>query len=95
MTKYVKNFDRPLLVSPTILVGIIQNLMVFGSATSVRNFVKIDAQGGCLHAHLFCMVWCKEEKYLQNLVTFRYLPISQKLLEQFLSNLVCKVLYMV
>ena len=37
---------------------------VLGSATSVRNFVKIDAQEGCLCAHLFCMVWCEgEEKY--------------------------------
>ena len=35
--------------------------------------MKIDAQEGHLRAHLFCMVWCEEEKYEENLVTFRYL----------------------
>ena len=50
----------------------------------MQNFVKIDAQEGCLRAHLFCMVCCEEgeEKY-------------EKLLGRFLSTLVCKVVYMV
>ena len=57
--------------------------------------MKIDAQEDCLRAHLFCMVWCEEEKYEENLATFRYVLTSQKLLGSFLSNLVCKVVYMV
>ena len=32
------------------------------SATSIRNFVKIDAREGCLRVRLFCMVWCEEEE---------------------------------
>ena len=65
VTKNVTNFDRLSLISPSILVGIVPNLMerwVLGSATSVRNFVKIDAREDCLRARLFCMVWCEEEE---------------------------------
>ena len=38
----------------------------------MRKFVKIDAREGCLHAHLFCMVWCEEED-IENLASLRYL----------------------
>ena len=34
----------------------------------MRKFVKIDAQEGCLRAHLFCI-----KKYVENPATFRYL----------------------
>ena len=64
VTKNVTNFDRLLLISHSILVGIVPNLIerwVIGSATSVQNFVKIDAQEDCLRARLFCMVWWEEE----------------------------------
>ena len=58
--------------------------------------MMIDAQEGCLRAHLFCMVWCEEvEKYEENPATFFQVPISQKLLGRFYSNLVCKVVYTV
>ena len=60
----------------------------------MRNFVKIDAGEGCLRARLFCMVWCEEEEEGINSGDFQ-VPISQKLLGRFLSNLICKVMYMV
>ena len=56
VTKNVTNFDRLLLISPSISVGIITNLMerwVLGNTTSVQNFVKIDAREDCLCARTY------------------------------------------
>ena len=39
-------------------------------------------------------MWCEEEKYEENPMNFRDSYISQKLLGLFISNVVCKVLYM-
>ena len=44
-------------------------------------------------AHLF-IVWCEEEKCKENQMSFRVSYVSHELLGIFLSNLVCKVLYM-
>ena len=64
-----------------------------GSATRVPNFVEIDAQERKLCA-IFDLVRRRRRKIRRKFAGFHGF-ISQERLGRFLSNLVCKVLYMV
>ena len=86
--------DYRLLTSLSIFVGIVPNLMVLGSASSVNNFMKlINKKVVCVSAYF---VWCgaKKKKNKNKIQRFSGTYISETT-GAILSNLVCKVVYMV
>ena len=62
----------------------------------MRNFVKIDAQEGCLRVHALILYGVLRRRRIIRMKSSNFqVPITQKLRGRFLSNLVCNVVYMV
>ena len=95
--KSVKNFIDYCICFPQFYCESYQILwrcrVYIGTATYAPNFVEIGVQEHSLRTHILCGEKKKKAKKKKKKNTNKI--ISQELLGPFLSNLVCKVLFMI